>query len=170
VFERLSVPARQVIARARDESDRLHDQLALDSGHLLVGMAGREGDQAQRVLAAFGLDPATIRSVLEGTRRGRELGRLGHFGRDMKDVVATAVARRATDDVTTADLLLAIIDTPNCVGRSVLLESGADLEAMRSEAIDALAQDDPAWIVDRPGVWTITIEGDDLDGARSAYG
>src|SRR5207302_8715233 len=59
VFERLSVPARQVIARARDESERGRDQLALDSGHLLVGMAGREGDQAQRALAAVGPAPAT---------------------------------------------------------------------------------------------------------------
>ena len=167
MFERLSVPARQVIVRARDESDRLDDQLALDSGHLLAGMAGREGDQAQRVLAAFGLEPATIRSVLEATRTGREPGRLGHFGADMTDVVVNAIARRATDDVTTADLLLAIIDTPNCVGRKVLLEAGADVEAMRSEAIDALAEDDPAWIVSRPGVWTITIGGDDPDGTWS---
>jgi len=167
VFERLSVPARQVIVRARDESHRLNDQLALDSGHLLVGMTGREGDQAQRVLAAFGLEPATIRSVLEETRTGREPGRLGDFGPDMKAVVATAIARRATDDVTTADLLLAIIDTRNCVGRNVLLEAGADVEAMQSEAIDALGEDDPAWIVERPGVWTITVGGDDPDGTWS---
>jgi hypothetical protein len=38
---------------------------------------------------------------------------------------------------------------------------------MRSEAIDALGEDDPAWIVDRPGVWTITVGGDDPDGTWS---
>src|SRR5947207_12087381 len=112
MFERLSVPARQVIVRAREESERLNDRLALDSGHLLVGMAGREGDQAQRVLAAVGLGPATLRSALEKARTARERGRLGHFGADMAEVVAAAVARRAAGDVTTADLLLAILDTP----------------------------------------------------------
>jgi ATP-dependent Clp protease ATP-binding subunit ClpA len=146
VFERLSVPARQVLVRARDESERLSDGLAVDSGHLLVGITGREGDQAQRVLAAVGLELATIRSVLEEARTGREPGRLGHFGADMREVLATAIARRAAGDVTTADLLLAVIDTPNCVGRSALLEAGADLDAARSEAIAALAEDDPAWM------------------------
>jgi ATP-dependent Clp protease ATP-binding subunit ClpA len=145
VFERLSIPARQVIVRARNESERLDDELALDSGHLLVGMAGREGDQAQRVLAAVGLEPATIRLVLAEARTAREPGRLGHFAAEMREVIATAIARRAAGDVTTADLLLAVIDTPNCVGRDVLLEAGADLEAVRSEAIAALAEDDPAW-------------------------
>jgi ATP-dependent Clp protease ATP-binding subunit ClpA len=165
MFERLSVPARQVIVRARDESERLNDHLALDSGHLLVAMAGREGDQAQRALAAVGLAPATIRSALEEARTGRGPGRLGHFGADMTEVVAAAIARRATDDVTTADLLLAIIDTPNCVGRNLLLEAGADIEAVRSAAIDALAEDDPTWTADRPGVWAITVGSDDPDGA-----
>lgn len=168
MFERLSVPARQVIARARDESKRRDDQLALDSGHLLVGMAGREGDQAQRALAAVGLEPATLQSALAEARMGREPGQQGHFGADMTGVLEAAIARRATaHEVTTADLLLAIIDTPNCVGRTVLLEADADIEAMRSAAIDALAEDDPVWVANGPGVWTITVNSDDPDVAWS---
>src|SRR2546423_9090477 len=162
MFERLSVPAPQVIARARDESERLNDQLALDSGHLLVGMAGREGDQAQRALAAVGLAPATVQSALAEVSMGREPGQLGHFGADITEVFAAAIARRATaHEVTTADLLLAIIDTPNCVGRTVLLEAGADIEAMQSVAIEALADDDTVWIANQPGGWTITVNSDD---------
>jgi ATP-dependent Clp protease ATP-binding subunit ClpA len=167
MFERLSVPARQVIVRARDESERRNDQLALDSGHLLVGMAGREGDQAQRALAAVGLAPATLQSALAEARMGREPGQLGHFGADITAVLAAAIARRApAHEVTTGDLLLAVIDTPNCVGRTVLLEAGADSEAMRSAALDALDEDDPVWTAARPGVWAITVDSDDPDGQR----
>jgi len=84
------------------------------------------------------------------------------------EVFVAAIARRpAPDEVTTADLLLAIIDTPNCVGRNALLGVGADIEALRSAALDALAEDDPVWIANGPGVWTITVNSDDPDVAWS---
>lgn len=165
VVERLSVPARQAIVRARDESVRLNDGLELDSGHLLVGLAGREGDQAQRALSAVSITPTTLQLALVDAR-GREAGQLGHFGADLRRVFEAAIAHRALpDEVTTADLLMAIIDSPDCVGHNALMEIGVDLHAARAAASDALGRDDPGWTPNPFGVWTITVGSDDPDAA-----
>lgn len=165
VFERFSVPARQAIVRARDESMRLNDGLELDSGHLLVGLAGREGDQAQQALSAVSITPTTLHLALVDAR-GREAGRLGHFGPDLRRVFEAAIARRALpDEVTTADLLMAIIDSPDCVGHNALVEIGVDLNAARAAASDALSGDDPDWIPNPSGVWIITVGSDNPDAA-----
>jgi hypothetical protein len=47
------------------------------------------------------------------------------------------------------------------------LDIGADIEALRSAAIDALGEGDPVWIVNPPGIWTITVAIDDPNVAWS---
>jgi ATP-dependent Clp protease ATP-binding subunit ClpA len=63
MFERLAPPARQVMARAEQESDRLrHNYVGPE--HVLAGLAADDGP-AGRVLRERALDLAGVRAELD---------------------------------------------------------------------------------------------------------
>ena len=162
MFERLSVSSRQALVRARDESDRAADGLALNSGHLLIGLAGRPGDQAERALSAVGVSAAELRELLEGgSRLDLERAPLGQFSKELATVLRAAVDRRAESaEVTTGDLLLAVLDAQGSAGAAIMQTSGLVLRLLRQAALRELPEPDPPWPIGE-GVWLVTIDGEE---------
>lgn len=64
MFERFTVPARQVMDLACAEADRLrHDYVGPE--HVLAGLSRQAGSRAAEILQASGLDGDTVRSGLD---------------------------------------------------------------------------------------------------------
>lgn len=80
-------------------------------------------------------------------------------------VLEAAVDRRGESaEVTTGDLLLAVLDVPGSAGAALMEMRGLAIRRLRDAALQELAEPDPAWPLGE-GVWSVTIDGDDAPPA-----
>ena len=123
MFERLSVPSRQAIVRGHNECQKIADGQPLNSGHLLVGLAGRSGDQAQRALSSVGLSPKSLELHLAKRSKSFEPGFRGALAGELRTVISSAVERRQPK--------LCILNTEDSIGLMVLTDAGVDVAELR---------------------------------------
>ncbi len=160
VFERLSVASRQAFVRARYDSERRADGLALNSGHLVIGLAGRRGDQSAVALSMVGLSEDDLRRAWHRLSSDDfEPGMLGHSSDELVAVLQMAVERRTEPgEVTTGDLLLAVLDSEDSIGRSLIHSAGTDAAVLREAVLESLVDPDPPWVPEHQGSWVVTID------------
>lgn len=136
-FERFSDPAKRALALAQEEAERAgHNYIGTE--HLCLGLVRSEDGLAARALERLGVSEDAVRSGLAAAL-GVESGRIG------KDIIPTSRVKKVIEmafeesrrgrraDVTTADILLALVSESHGLGAQVLAEIGVREADLRAE-------------------------------------
>ncbi|MFQ5945170.1 MAG: ATP-dependent Clp protease ATP-binding subunit [Anaerolineae bacterium] len=136
-FDRFTKRARQVLALAQEEAQRLNHNY-IGTEHLLLGLVREESDVAARVLRELGLGSRALRGAVEevvGRGERKTMGKIGLTPRT-KRVIELAVdeARRLGHHyIGTEHLLLGLIREGEGIAVDVLKNLGVSLDRVRTE-------------------------------------
>ena len=127
--------ARHVLSLAQKQAERLQKP-QISTEHLLIGLIELEGSVASRVLRDLGLEPESVRDMVE-----KELGFGDHTGQitlspGMQQVIPFAMdeaRKKGQKSVGTEHLLFGLIRLPDCEGMTVLGKLGVSAEQIRRQ-------------------------------------
>jgi ATP-dependent Clp protease ATP-binding subunit ClpA len=145
-FDRFTERARNILAHAREEAQRLRRNW-IGPEHLLLGLAREDEGVAAKVLSNFGVDPAKVRSAVEAVIGHGEQDVLGEPGitpraKKVLELSVDEAHRLGHHYIGTEHLLLALIREGESVAAGVLESLGVTLEKTRSE-VEVLTQHPP---------------------------
>jgi ATP-dependent Clp protease ATP-binding subunit ClpC len=140
VFERFTPEARLVVVDALDEV-RAFGHERVGSEHLLLGLLHDEG--VAELLGPFDVTHERVWARVEeivGPGEGTAEGQISFTpdGRRVLEGTLTEAAQLKQPKVAPGHILLGLLATVDCLGARVLLELGADAEAVRRAVIDRL--------------------------------
>ena len=157
MFARFSDRMRNVLVLASEEARALdHDQIGTE--HLLIGLLRDEDGGAAAMLAPFGLTADIARAdVVRIVGRGQEASP-PELQLSLRATRALELALREAHgfdapEVESEHLLLALVGVGDGVGARILLDAGADDEAIRATLAAV-----PAWEVGEPSPAAATDE------------
>jgi hypothetical protein len=137
-FERFSVRARDVLARAQEEAESLgHDFLGTE--HLLFALASAPTGSVARAFAACRVTPDRVRDgILLLVGRGRGTGRPRRLTPRTKRVLELALREAGTNEIEEVHLLLALMAEGEGVAAKMLQDFGcpglAEMRRMLSDS------------------------------------
>lgn len=146
-FDMLTAPARKALSLAQQEATRVK-RPAIDTEHLLLGLARANEGMAVRVLANMGVDLDRVRREVEltvgwGDRRSdRPInGRmwLTPQGQKVIELARDEARQLGQRDTGTEHLLLGLMREDEGVAAGVLSTLGVDLAKTRAEIVQILA-------------------------------
>lgn len=160
LFERLTVPAKQVLAAATEAAATMGSQ-EVEGAHLLIGFLDHDGTAAHSVVR--GHLPDRDRAVAEAQRTtlpSRD-GEHPAFGDEVCLTLAAArgiAVGRGTETVGTGAVLLALLTLAPRSVEEVLVALGADLTELRLAAGCCDDADEPTGPpAGKAPSWTITV-------------
>lgn len=145
MFEKFTERARKTMSLARQEAQRLHQEL-ISTEHILLGIVQEGEGVAIKVLRAFHVDLPRIRQEIEKrvtvTAGEVTLGQLP-FSPRCKRVIELAgeTARRLAHDVIgTESLLVGLLLEQDGIAAQVLTQLGLKVDAVEAKIVEILAQ------------------------------
>jgi ATP-dependent Clp protease ATP-binding subunit ClpA len=157
---RFNDAARRVVGEAQVEA-RVASSKTMEAEHVLVALSNQRGSDAQKILAAEGLDPGGLRGAvaeefesslasigvsIEGLnlqatgakRRGRM--QWGTSTRQVFERAVHAAQRRGDTRMGTTHLLVGVLGAKAGTVPRVLAAAGADIESLLQQTEKALGQ------------------------------
>src|SRR5581483_5378886 len=136
-FERFSDAAKKTLTLAQEEAERSHHSY-IGTEHLLLGLMRNQDSLAAAVLANLGLEADTVRETIEAVLGRNErilVQRIIPTSRVKKVIeISFEESRRAQRaDVTTGDMLVALIVEGDGVAAHVLHDLGVREAEVRAE-------------------------------------
>jgi ATP-dependent Clp protease ATP-binding subunit ClpC len=143
-FDKFTQRARNVLARARQEAQRLaHPYIGTE--HLLLGLVREDEGMAGQVLKSLGVELDQVRQAVEARiGRGDRVvqGEIGLTPRAKRVVELAVEEARSLDHhyIGTEHLLLGMLREGDGVGAVVLTRFGLSLEQVRAKTLERLRE------------------------------
>lgn len=150
MFERFTDRARRVLVIAQDEARALgHDFLG--SEHMALALLQEGGGIAAKVLDQLGLEAASLRQRVSQAARPESAGagsaHAPPFTPDAKKSLESSLRESLAlghDYIGTEHLLLGLIREPQGLGAQVLVQSGLQLDEVRTAVLQLLSGPGPS--------------------------
>ncbi len=144
MFERFTDRARRVVVLAQDEA-RLLNHNYIGTEHILLGIVSLGEGTAAKTLESLGISIESVREVVQATVGVGKHSQSGHIPFTPRAKKALELSLREAlllghDYIGTEHILLGLVREGDGVAAQVLVRMGADLNRVREQVIQVLAE------------------------------